>query len=215
MRTAKALAVATVAYGVTFNVVGALVKPGYSTASQFISELNATGSAWATELGWFGFLPLGLLFGAFLLSVRELASGTRSERLGWWLLWSQPVALVGALLAPCDLGCPVDGSASQRLHNLLGVTTYFAGAAGLFVLGAARFGPATRTYLRFAGVSFAVLFVLMLAPEAEPIRGLLQRAADLLLGGAVLLIAWRLSFKMAADANPCTGCFGPTARRLR
>jgi hypothetical protein len=37
-----------------------------------------------------------------------------------------------------------------------------------------------------------VLFMLMLQPELSMVRGVLQRAADVLLGGAILVIAWQL-----------------------
>ena len=42
----RVLAVATVGFGLGFYVLGAALKPGYSSLSQYISELNATGTAW-------------------------------------------------------------------------------------------------------------------------------------------------------------------------
>lgn len=189
---ARLLALTTVLFGMAFYSIGAAIKPGYSSASQFISELNATGTAWAYQLGWFGFVPLGLLFAMFMLAARRRLQLDGASRWGWWLLWSQPLALVMAAFAPCDAGCPADGSTSQTIHSLLGVVTYFAAAAGLVLLANAATDRPSRACLRAAGIAFGVLFVLMLMPELAPVRGLLQRTADALLAGAVLLIGWRL-----------------------
>jgi hypothetical protein len=192
--TARVLAMVTVVHGALFYTIGAAIKPGYSCASQFISELNATGTAHAAELGWFGFLPLGLLFGAFLLVARPLVQLEGISRSGWWLMWSQPVAFFTALLAPCDAGCPDSGSLAQTIHNGLGLLTYFAGALGLVLLASAPAlsGTTAGRYLRTSAVAFVVLFLLMLQPEVSAVRGLIQRTADVLLGGAVLVIAWRM-----------------------
>jgi len=196
VRAARALALACVAFGLGFYVVGDAIKPGYSGTSQFISELNATGSAWATELSWFGFLPLGLLLAVFLLVAQADARVHGASRLGWWLLWSQPIAFVGVALAPCDLGCPVGGSPTQLIHDLLAVTTYFAGALGVGLLALVPAHPrvtrAVRIFLASVGVMFIVLFVAMLVPEWAAIRGVLQRIADALLGAALLVVAWSI-----------------------
>jgi len=194
LRAARLLAIVTVLFGILFYIVGAAIKPGYSSVSHYISELNATGTAHADELGLFGFLPLGLLFGLFLLVAAPLAQVEGRSRVGWWLLWSQPVAFVSVYLAPCDAGCPESGTLSQMIHNALGVLTYFGGALGLLLLASAPVlnGSTSRGYLRFSGIAFVVLFVVMLQPEVDPVRGLIQRFADLLLGGAMLVIAWRL-----------------------
>jgi len=194
LQVARWLAVVTVIYGLMFYTVGAAVKPDYSSVSQYISELNATSTAYAVEMGRFGFLPLGLFFGLFLLVAAPLAQVEGRSRMGWYLLWSQPVAFLSVFLAPCDAGCPDSGSFSQIVHNAFGLLTYFAGALGLLLLAAAPVlsGTSARSFLRFTGVAFVVLFVVMLQPEVASVRGLIQRFADALLGGAVLVIAWGL-----------------------
>ncbi len=191
---ARVLAMACVLFGALFYIVGATIKPGYSSISQYISELNATGTLHAEALGLYGFLPLAVLFATFLWVARPVAAVPGISRMGWWLLWSQPMAFFIAFLAPCDAGCPESGSLSQIIHNALGLLTYFAGATGLFLVASAPVlqGTGARTYLRFTGIAFVVLFVVMLQPELAPVRGLIQRLADALLGGAVLVIAWRL-----------------------
>lgn len=191
VRLVRVLAVASVAYAALFYVVGAALKPGYSHLAHFISELNATGTPWAQELGLFGFVPLGLLVAAFLLAAYPVAGLSGASRVGFIFLWSQPIAFLGVAAAPCDPGCPFVGSALQQTHNLLGLVTYFAAAAGFFLLSFhSRLSFAGRWYFRGASVAWLGLFVFMLSPELAPIRGLLQRIADGLLWVGVLLIAW-------------------------
>lgn len=192
---ARAVAVATVVFGTLVYVVGDLLKPGFSSSAQFISELNATGTAHAAALGYLGFAPLGLLFALFLLVASPLALANDVHRTGWWLLWSQPLAFIGTAVVPCDAGCPVGGSPTQGMHDLMSLATYFAGAAGIILLSLSRPPRASRWaygLLRFSGIAFIVLFVVMLAPEATAIRGALQRLADALLAASLLTIAWQL-----------------------
>jgi hypothetical protein len=196
VRTARSFAFLAVAWGVAFYAIADAIKPGYSSATQYISELNATGTALANEFSAFGFLPIGVLLAAFLFVGKPLARVRGASRLGWWLLWSQPIAFIGVALAPCDAGCPVGGSPTQSLHDLLGVTTYFAGALALVLLSFApphpRVTAGVRVFLRAAGTGFVFLFVAMLVPETAAYRGVLQRVADAMLAVALLLVAWRI-----------------------
>jgi EamA domain-containing membrane protein RarD len=100
------------------------------------------------------------------------------------------------VFATCDAGCPVDGSRSQDLHNLLGLITYFAAGLAFVLLS---FAPGLtgrarkwRRVLWAAGVVWVVLFVLMLEPELAAWRGLVQRIADVMLAGVLVLVAWGL-----------------------
>lgn len=201
---ARVLAVASAIYAAALYIAGGALKPGYSHVANFISELNATGTLWAQELGLFGFVPLGLLLAAFLLAAYPLAQLSGLSRAGFLLLWSQPVAFLGVAAAPCDPGCPVDGSSVQQIHNLLGLLTYFSAAMGFFLLSFHRhLRRSGRLFLRVAGLAWLGLFVLMLAPEFSPVRGLLQRIAEGILWVAVLLIAWRLlGYPNGAPAAP-------------
>jgi Protein of unknown function (DUF998) len=204
VHAARALAVVTVAFGIGFYLVGAAIKPGYSHLSQYLSEMNATGSAYADLLGFGGFMPLGLLLAGFLIAAAPLVEAHGLARAGFWLLWSQPIAFVGVALWPCDLGCPIDGSANQLAHNIHGLVTYVAGGVSLLLLslGPAADAPGrgSRWFLRISALLWLVLFVLMLDDSLAPVRGLQQRIADALLAAAVLIVAWR--FIPGADPAP-------------
>jgi len=194
VKQARTLALLTVAFGVLFYGIGATIKPGYSSVSSFISELNATDTAWASALGYLGFIPLGILFAMFLITAHSLAQVEGASKLGWWLLWSQPIAFIGVALAPCDAGCPLGGSLSQDIHDILGVVTYFSAGIGLLLLSRAKILSIRSYWARYilliSGISFFVIFVVMLLPDVAPIRGLLQRIADLLLATSLIVIAW-------------------------
>lgn len=214
IKLARALAMASVMYAATFYVVGAWLKPGYSHSAHFISELNATGTPWAQELGLFGFVPLGLLLAGFLLVAYPVARLAGPSRIAFLLLWSQPVAFLGVALAPCDPGCPIGGSALQQVHDMLGLVTYFAAAVAFFLLSFhSRLSAGVRWYLRGAAVAWLGLFLFMLVPELAPIRGLLQRVADGLLWIAVLLIAWRMLVPADGTSAAASGAPKPTPPR--
>ena len=214
IKLAHALAVASAAYALAFYIAGGWLKPDYSHVAHFISELNATGTPWARELGLFGFVPLGLLTAAFLLVATPVARLSGLSRAGFLLLWSQPIAFLGVAAAPCDPGCPADGSMLQHLHNLLGLITYFAAAAGFFLLSFhGHLSRGGKVFLRFAGFAWLALFVFMLAPELASVRGLLQRAAEALWWTSVLLIAWRLVGEGGDASAPHNDSSKPTPLR--
>jgi hypothetical protein len=181
-------------HAIAFYVVGARLKPGYSHTANFLSELNATGTPWARELGLYGFLPLGLLVAAFLVAAWSPALRAGASPVALLLLFSQPIAYLGVAFAPCDAGCPASGSASQAAHNLIALVTYFAAGAGFFALSRATAlrGTPFRPLLVGAGVAWLALFVLMLQPALAPWRGLLQRLAEAILFGVFAVLAWRV-----------------------
>lgn len=192
---ARSLLIATLAFAVAFYALGGRLKPGYSQVSSFVSELNATGTPWANALSLAGFLPLALLLAAFLLAAGPLVDVRGASRFGYLLLWSQPIAFLGVVVAPCDPGCPAVGSPTQELHNLIGLVTYLAAGLAFVLLS---FAPGLtgraglwRHLLRAAGGVWFLLFVLMLQPPLAPWRGLLQRGADGLLAAVLVLVAWQ------------------------
>lgn len=103
---------------------GGALKPGYSHFSQFISGLNATGTHYAQVIGWLGFVPFGLLSGSLLFAVAKVVPVKGASRVGYWLIILQPIAYIGSAFAPCDIGCPAEGSVSQTIHNLIALLTF-------------------------------------------------------------------------------------------
>lgn len=114
-----ALAWVLFACGAGFHVIAAWLKPGYAWMKQYLRELDASGTVYATQFGYFGFAPMAILFSACLIAPWKALPATRRIRIGL-LLWSQPLDLLMTVVAPCARGCPDAGSLAQGLHNALG-----------------------------------------------------------------------------------------------
>ena len=172
---------------------GASLKADYSHVSQYISELNAVGSAWSWQIGYLGFLPLGLLGFLLLLLVAPRTRLNGTSRIGCWLLVGEPIAYVSSALAPCDLGCPSTGSLSQDAHNLLAVTTLLMTTLGLVLLSLNnRLAAAKRVGWLGLAVMYITLYTIALVPEVAEWRGLLQRLAEGVLYGTLCVISWHI-----------------------
>jgi hypothetical protein len=100
------------------------------------------------------------------------------------LLLGVAVGNFGAVLFPCDAGCPAAGTPRQGLHNLLGLVQYGAGAVALIWLGR----RASQGWFVAAGITVMVCLYLMGGPGAAW-RGLWQRVAELMLYGSLPLLA--------------------------
>ena len=176
-RLARLLLITSILYVIGFYFIGSAIKPGYSQVSNFVSEYNATGTPWARTLTYAGYLVTTVLLSAFLASAAPLVQVSGASRVGFWLLWSAPASFFLAVVAPCDAGCPLDGSSSQLLHNFLAIVTYFGmGASIALVSSASEFSTfkLRRTFMLLVGIAFPVMFIAMVQPEASPWRGLLQ-----------------------------------------
>ncbi|MDR7193450.1 DUF998 domain-containing protein [Luteimonas terrae] len=166
-------------------------KPGYSHVSQYISELNAIGTPHAWQIGLFGFVPFGLLLAILLMLAAPLLPIRGIARVGYWMLLLEAVAYIGSAFAPCDAGCPADGSLSQQLHNLLGLLTYLGTCVGVVLLACGTgLRSSTRALLLVVAILWLLLFFAMVLPPFEPIRGVLQRTGEATLYGTLLTLAW-------------------------
>jgi len=185
----------SILYGIGFYFIGSAIKPGYSQLSNFVSEYNATGTAQANTLTYAGFLVTSVLLSAFLISATPLVQVSGVSRLGFWLLWSLPASFFLALFAPCDAGCPAEGSTSQLMHNLYAIVTYLGMGVGLTLISLAPGFSAfklRRAFMLLVGVAFPVFFVIMIQPDVAPWRGLIQRLLDVALAASLILIVWTL-----------------------
>lgn len=191
-QSARVLLGASILYVIAFYFIGASVKPGYSQVSNFVSEYNATGTAWASAITYAGFIGTTAMFAGFLVVAAPITQVSGASRLGYWLLWSIPFSYFVGAVAPCDAGCPFEGSTSQDLHNAFSVLAYFGMGLGIALVSlAAGFRPfqLRRAFLLLTGIAFPIIFSLMIQPDVAPWRGLLQRSLDAGMGVSLVLMA--------------------------
>ncbi len=195
VQLARLLLVASILYVIGFYFVGAALKPGYSQVSNFVSEYNATGTAWASTLTYAGFFATTLLLSSFLFVAAPVAQVSGVSRLGFWLLWSAPASYFLAVIAPCDAGCPVEGSPSQLWHNALAIVAYFGMGASIALVslapGFSRF-KFRRAFMLLTGIAFPIVFIAMVQPDLAQWGGLLQRSLDAALATSLVFVAWTL-----------------------
>lgn len=204
IQLARLLLVASIIYVVGFYFIGAAIKPGYSQISNFVSEYNATGTAWAGTLTYAGFLAVSILLSLFLLVAAPVTQVSGASRVGFWFLWSAPASYFLAVIAPCDAGCPAEGSISQLWHNILAIITYFGMGAGVALISSApglRRFKLRRTFMLLTGAAFPIVFIAMVQPDLDSWGGLMQRSLDVALAISLVLIAWTL---MKRDQQPAT-----------
>lgn len=137
-------------------------------------------------------MPFGLVVIAVLVLAAPLLPIRGIARIGYWMLLLEAVACIGSAFAPCDAGCPAEGSLSQQLHNLLGLLTCLGTFLAIVLLAC---GPGlraiTRGTLLIVATLWLLLFFAMVVPPMEPLRGPMQRVGEAMLYGTLLTLAWR------------------------
>lgn len=174
-------AVILLASGIVLPGILAALQSDYTTAGNYLSELGAVGAPYAAVTNAFGFLPVAITSVMLLVYIAILGLNTWSGRTGAVLLMiGLSSGYLIAVLFPCDLGCPIEGSARQAVHNLAGLIQYPLGAIGLIMMGAAlRWSRQTLGWLcLFAGAGMGVGFIMMLVPDQAGWRGAWQRLGD-------------------------------------
>lgn len=187
----RLMLVISILYVTGFYFIGAAIKPGYSQLSNFVSEYNATGTAWADTLTYAGFFATTALLTCFLVAATPITKVSGASRVGFWLLWSIPFSYLVGAIAPCDVGCPAEGSTSQLLHNAFSILAYFGmGISIALVSSASGFRPyrLRRTFMLLTGFAFPVVFIAMVQPDFAPWRGLLQRSLDAAMAVSLILV---------------------------
>jgi hypothetical protein len=169
------------------TVIGGAAFPNYSHASQFISELGATGAPHAQLINFAGFLPAGMLICAFAALAWLALPRSVGSAFGMIGIALFGFGYIVATFYPCDAGCrPAEPSAAQFIHNALGLAGYMTAPITLAVLGwKARSWPAASALSihGFVGAVFAFIGLSLLSPEF-PYVGIAQRLLE------VSILSW-------------------------
>ena len=177
---------------------GGLLKPGFSHVRQYISELNAITTPHAALIGWVGFIPFGISGLILMVYAAKYIPLSGFGKVGYWLLIAEPIAYIGSAFAPFDVGCPAEGSLSQFIHNALGAVTYLMTTIGLIIIS---LSPSLAMKWRAFWFAIAIiwfgLFSLMIDPSFGEWRGIIQRLAEWIVYGAIIITAWKFLGKPA------------------
>jgi hypothetical membrane protein len=162
-------------------VVGTL-RPGYSHATDVISELGATGTPYAALMNYVGFVPAGLMIAAFGVALsRAVPRGHLS------ILAAGLVAVFGCGMAAsgvfsCDAGCPHgEGSLENGIHMVIAPPIFACFIVGVAILGN-RFrsmppplGPLATYSLATSALALSFMIALVLSLESRTLSGIWQR----------------------------------------
>ncbi|NJN19250.1 MAG: DUF998 domain-containing protein [Oscillochloris sp.] len=166
-------------------------RPEYRHIHHTISELGEAGAPDARLVSYGLFAPVGaglLLLGG-LSHPAEVGDSLRGAFGA--LAIAVGIGYLGAALFPCDPGSPLTGSKRQQIHNLAGGIEYLGAAFALFNAG--QLLP-EASFLRWwfvfsTWIAAGAAIALSITP-ARPLRGLLQRGAEIVIFGNLILLAW-------------------------
>jgi hypothetical protein len=148
-----------------------------------ISELGEVGSPVAVDAA-VGFVAIGGLVWLFLASVASTSSLVPPDAL--WLLSLVGVGYVGGGVFACDRGAPALGTTGNTVHVVCGVLEYVGAAAAFAVLSREAAWASITPVLSYA--TPVVLVCLWGISIPHPLRGLVQRVAEVLIFAGLALI---------------------------
>jgi len=196
-------------------IVGGATFPGYSHASQYISELGATGAPHSQAVSWLGFIPSGLLLMIFALTAPQVLPRSAITWLSFAFIGYYALGLVAGGLFPCDYGCrPENPSTAQVVHNAIVGTGYLAGITALLLLGIQARKWAGASHLLIIGV-LCWLVAASALPFLDPgyeYAGLAQRTIEACM--YLWIIACGFYAKRSTALRP-NNSFKPNRRFLR
>jgi hypothetical protein len=160
-------------------VVLAPKKAGYSHIKHTISEIGEIGAHNQRFVAFGLFLPIGisLLIVAYLVNTAAPAAATLAICIA--------IGYLGSAVFPCDAGAPLYGTVSHTLHFFAGAVEYIGGGIALMTLAESLGEPFETAGYIVIGVAIALSF-------PHPVRGLIQRIAEICLFGCLALAAWQV-----------------------
>ena len=152
----------------------------YSQIKDTISELAYTGSRYEKQVSFGLFFPVGIM-----LVIIGFLANDNNHILG--LASSLSIGYLVAAFFPCDPGSPSSGSWNQHLHNLGGFIEY---AGSIFFIMKAAENDLSIGFIPFKIIGYIVIVCIIITSiPKNPVRGLAQRIAELLLFTCLL---WQL-----------------------
>src|SRR5512136_1356345 len=161
-----------------------ILTPGYSQATQLMSELGENGAPYALAMNLGGFLLLGVLLLIFSFGLHAALRPSRASRAGALLVVFAGLTYIGEALFSCDRGCvPVTFGGSA--HLLIGEIAVFVAVLASYTLALAmRPDGRWNGYWQYsAATGILVILLIPLFPVFVCVTGVVQR----LVVGVILL----------------------------
>jgi hypothetical protein len=161
--------------------ISGYIQPDYSHIENLISELNERGLPYSLQIGYFGFLPIGLVTLFFIWRLKCDIIHSKRSIVGLLFIALSGVDWVVTVFAPCDQGCPTSGdiSLSQEIHNLSGFLTLVLVPIGVYLLinplRESGFGKAVTVMSVITVVNIVVTFAILIFEIFPAAPGLIQR----------------------------------------
>jgi hypothetical protein len=161
------------------EILGA-TRGDYSSFSNYLSELGASETSTQGLTNTLAFPMVGISCILIIIALWHRLPKLTGLRAGLICLGlGLPAGYFGAAIFPCDYGCPIEGSSSQTVHNLLGLVQYPLGVIGFALLSVnLKSTPMWRMLCAVAAAAMAIGFVMMLMPGQANFRGAWQRLSD-------------------------------------
>jgi len=162
-------------------IVSAALRIDYSHIANFISELGATGTPYASLMNYAGFLPAGLMLAAFGVALVRALPRRRTTILAAILVTLFGAGVAASGIASCDPGCPqIGGSVENLVHNRIAPIAFLCLIAAAGILGVLfRGDTAWRSLSVYSLISSLVGLCLLVALasslDARELTGLWQR----------------------------------------
>jgi hypothetical membrane protein len=181
----QSLSSAFVAVAATTVLLGTLyfasLRPTYSHLSNTISELGETGAPQAHLVAFGFFLPVGLMVWLALWLTHRYTPGRDTPQV---LVALSGLGMGYTLSAffPCDPGAPLFGSWRTLVHNTAGLIDYGGTVLGFLLFSRYCARQKARSLAVVFGIAAALEFlasVALVLPPAFPVRGAVQRVAEL------------------------------------
>jgi hypothetical membrane protein len=183
---------APLALGLATWIAGSL-HPGYSHASQFISELGATGAPYRAIMNYGGIVPAGVLTLAFALGMYWNLGPRLSIAASSAFVAVAGLGRLTAGIFPCDPGCSmVEMSSSARMHMLGGYVAFACGILAPLVFALAMRSVRPRLSVLSLILGFGALVALvagMQLGQGSPFVGVFQRLHLAFFYGWTIVIA--------------------------
>ena len=157
------------------------IQPDYNHIKNMISELNERGSPYSLQIGYFGFLPIGIVTLYFIWRLKSDIVHSRRSIVGLLFIALSGVDWIVTVLAPCDQGCPISGdiSLAQKIHNLSGILTLVLVPVGVYLLikplKDSGFGKAVTVMSVITVVAIVMSFAVLIFDIFPDAHGLIQR----------------------------------------